>query len=322
MNICVQATKPGDSSVLEVVNREPGSPGPEEVLLRQEAIGVNFVDIYHRTGIYPLPGWPSTLGVEGAGIVKAIGSEVTNIRVGDRIVYGGVLGGYASKRIIPASRAVRLPDKVSSEVAAASMLRAMTVHMLTAVVHKVDSGQTILVHAAAGGLGGLLVQWIKTLGATVIATVGSSEKAEIARLHGADHVIVGRDADYAAEVEALTGGTFVDYAIDGIGGATLLKTLGCVKPFGIVASIGQAAGPIPPVSVVEIGRRSLSLARPSIMGYLGLKGGYDAAAQAAIAMMAAGIAADVGARYSLTDAAQAQDVLERGDTTGSVLLLP
>ncbi len=322
MSICVQATKPGDGSVLEVVEIEAARPGPNDVLLRQEAVGVNFVDIYHRAGIYPLPTWPATLGVEGAGVVEAVGDDVENIRIGDRIAYAGALGAYADTRVIPASRAVPLPTSVSSQAAAATMLRAMTVHMLTSVVHEVRAGQTILVHAAAGGLGGLLVRWIKTVGATVIGTVSSPEKAEVARAHGVDHVIVGRDADFGAEVEALTMGAFVDYAIDGIGGSTLGKTLGCVKPFGVVASIGQAAGPIPPIPVSELGRRSLSLARPSIMGYLAVEGGYAAAADSAISMMVAGIVADVSATFPLAQAARAHEALERGETTGSILLLP
>lgn len=322
MSLCVQATAPGDVAVLKAVERALPAPGPGEIVLRQEAIGVNFVDIYHRTGMYPLPAWPSVLGVEGAGVVEAVGSDVGHVQVGDRVVYGGALGGYASTRLVPAARAVLLPETVGSDVAAASMLRLMTVHMLTEVVHKITAGQTVLVHAAAGGLGGVLVQRLKSLGATVIGTVGSAAKAEIARARGADHVIVGRDADYAGEVETLTDGRFVDYAIDGVGGATLLKTMDCVKPFGMVASIGQSAGPIAPISVGEIGKRSLSLSRPSIMGFLALPGGYATAAEAAVSMMAQGITAEIGGTWQLADAARAHEALESGNTAGSVLLIP
>ncbi len=203
------------------------------------------------------------------------------------------------------------------------MLRGLTAHMLLTRTYQVNAGSTILIHAAAGGLGALLVRWTKHLGATVIGTAGSAEKAQIAKAYGADHVIVGRDADIVSEVAALTGGKGVDFAIDGIGGDMLLKTLACVRPFGTVASIGQAAGPIAPIGVEELGpRRSLSLARPSIMAYLADPHTYSVASAALIAMMQAGVVAEIGGEYPLAEAARAHADLEAGRTTGSLLLIP
>ncbi|SFH77961.1 NADPH2:quinone reductase [Collimonas sp. OK307] len=315
----------GGTDQLEVVTCEPPQlPGPGEVRIRHEAIGVNFVDIYHRTGLYPLAAMPAVLGVEGAGVIDAVGEGVEHLAIGDRIAYAGApVGAYAATRLLPQAKAILLPDSISSGLAAASMLRGLTAHMLLTRTYQVSAGSTILVHAAAGGLGALLVRWAKHLGATVIGTVGSAEKAQIAKTYGADHVIVGRDADIVAEVAAMTGGKGVDFAIDGIGGEMLLKTLACVRPFGTVASIGQAAGPIAPINVGELGpRRSLSLARPSIMAYLADPHTYSVASAALIAMMQAGVVAEIGGEYPLAEAARAQADLEAGRTTGSLLLIP
>lgn len=314
----------GGTDQLEVVSCEPQLPGLGEVRIRQEAIGVNFVDIYHRTGLYPLAAMPAVLGLEGAGVIDAVGEGVEHLTIGDRIAYAGApVGAYAATRLLSQAKAILLPDNISSRLAAASMLRGLTAHMLLTRTYHVSADSTILIHAAAGGLGALLVRWAKHLGATVIGTAGSAEKAQIAKAYGADHVIVGRDADIVAEVAALTGGKGVDFAIDGIGGDMLLKTLACVRQFGTVASIGQAAGPIAPINVVELGpRRSLSLARPSIMAYLADPHTYSVASAALIAMMQAGVVAEIGGEYPLAQAARAQADLEAGRTTGSLLLIP
>jgi len=324
MNYSVRMTGVGGVDQLEMVPQEPLEPGPGEVRIRHEAIGVNFIDIYHRIGLYPLPALPAVLGVEGAGTIEAVGVGVTLLSPGDRVAYAGApVGAYASTRLLPEARAIRLPDDISLQLAAASMMRGITAHMLLTRTYPISSGTTILVHAAAGGLGAILVRWAKHLGAVVIGTVSSEEKAVLARAHGADHVVIGRDADIVGEVAGLTGGRGVDVAYDGIGGDMLLKTFGCVRPFGTVASIGQAAGPIPPVAVEAIGpRRSLSLARPSVMAYAADPVIYPVAAKALLTAMRSGVTASIGGEYPLAEAAQAQADLEAGRSTGSLLLIP
>lgn len=323
MDMIVRMTAVGGVDALEVTECLQEMPGPGLVRIRHEAIGVNFIDIYHRTGIYPLP-LPSVIGVEGAGHIEALGEGVTGLTVGDRVAYAGApVGAYASTRLIPASRLTRLPEGVSSRQAAASMLKGLTAHMLLTRTYQVKTGTTLLIHAAAGGLGSMLVRWAKHLGAIVIGTAGSTEKAAIARAYGADHIVVGREADLVSEIAALTDGVGVDYAIDGIGGDMLLKSLACTRRFGAVASIGQAAGPIPPVAVEEIGPlRSLTLARPSVVAYAADKDIYPQTAAALLEAMQRGIIAEIGREYPLANAAQAQDDLEAGRTTGSLLLIP
>ncbi|HEY5363443.1 MAG TPA: quinone oxidoreductase [Aestuariivirga sp.] len=313
----------GDVDKLSVRPGIPEAPGPGFVRIRHEAIGVNFIDIYHRIGLYPII-TPAVLGVEGAGVIEAVGTDVTGLAIGDRIAYAGApVGAYASTRVLPAARAIRLPDDISFETAAATMLRGLTAHMLLTMTFPVGRGTTVLIHAAAGGIGSILVRWAKHLGAIVIGTVGSEEKAARAKALGADHVIIGRNADIVNVVASLTNGRGVDFAIDGIGGEMLLKSINCVRPFGTVASIGQAAGPIPLLSVDSLGpRRSISLARPSIMAYSADLTVYPAAAQALFSAMQIGIVGDIGAKYSLSEAATAQASLEHGTTTGSILLLP
>jgi NADPH2:quinone reductase len=284
-------------------------------------IGVNFLDIYHRSGRYPLA-MPAVLGVEAVGEVTAVGTAVTDLRVGDRVVYAGApTGAYASDRLLPGWRAIKLPDGINAETAAAGFLKGLTVQMLMRRVYAVKTGDWVLVQGAAGGLGTLLCKWAKRDGAKVIGTVSSPAKAERARANGADHVIIGRDADFAAEVARLTDGRLADVAYDGIGGETLLKTLDCVRPFGTVASIGQAAGPIPKLAVEEIGpRRSLIFARPSVMGYINDPTTYRQAAAETLAALSEGITPYIGAIYGLSDVAQAHRDLEAGHNQGSLLL--
>jgi NADPH2:quinone reductase len=324
MTYAIRMTRPGGIDVLEGVDVALPPPGPGQILLRHAAIGVNFIDIYHRSGLYPLAAMPAVLGVEGAGTVVAVGPDVATLAAGDRVAYAGApVGAYAAERLLPAERAIALPADIREEVAATALARGITAHMLLTKIYPVERGTVILVHAAAGGLGSLLTKWAKRLGATVIGTVGSAAKGAAAQANGADHVIVGRDADFAQEVAALTAGRGVDVAYDGIGGTTLLKTLQCVRPFGVVASIGQAGGPIPPIEVEELGpRRSLALARPSVMAYMSVLDSYRRAADAVVGMLQAGLAPEIGRPYELAQAARAHADLESGRTTGSVYLVP
>ncbi|SMF80965.1 NADPH2:quinone reductase [Tistlia consotensis] len=321
MDCMVRMTGPGGVERLEVLPCAPQEPGPGEIRIRHDAIGVNFLDIYHRTGLYPLPGLPAVLGVEGAGVVEAVGPGVAALAPGQRVAYcGAPVGAYAATRLLPAARAVPLPEGIAARLAAAAMLRGLTAHMLLTRVHPVGPDTTLLVLAAAGGLGALLVRWASRLGARVIGTVGSPAKAALAERAGAGAVIVGRDVDLPAEVAALTGGRGVDFAVDGVGGAGLLKVLGCVRPFGTVANVGQAAGPVPPLRIEQIGSRRLS--RPSVMAYSADPEAYPAAAAALFAALREGIVPEIGAEYPLAEAARAQADLEAGRTVGSLLLIP
>lgn len=323
MDIQIEIRALGGADVLSAAAIEAKDPGPGEIRLRQHAVGVNFVDIYHRTGSYPVPGLPVVPGVEGAGIVEAVGEGVTDVAPGDRVAYAGLpLGAYASTRLLPAWRAIRLPETVSFELAAGSMLRGLTVAMLTSKVFPLAAGHTILVHAGAGGLGQYLTRWSKRLGATVIATVSNPEKAQISKDAGADHVIVGRDADYVAQVLSLTGGKGADFIVDGIGGEGLVRNFQAIRPFGLVASIGQAAGPIPPVPIAALNAKAAALARPSVIAFISDPEAYAKAAALVFEMMAQGVTAAIGGTYPLAEARRAHEDMEAGKTTGSLLLIP
>lgn len=323
MAFVIQLRSPGGIAQLEAAEVVLPAPGADEILVRQTAIGVNFIDIYLRRGYYPLPVLPAVLGIEGAGVVTAVGDDVAGLQVGDRVAYAGAVGAYATERLLPAWRAIPLPPAITDVAAASALARGMTAHMLMTRIHAVGPDTVALVHGAAGGLGSLLVQWAKRAGAIVIGVVGSAPKAALAREAGCDHVIVGRDIDLAAEVAALTGGCGVDVAYDGVGGAMLRRTLACVRPFGTVASIGQVAGAIPPLDVDELGpRRSLIFARPSVMAYMSDLTTYRRAAAAVMKTMADGLLPAIGQTYPLAEVARAQADLEAGRTTGSVALLP
>ena len=319
----IRLKAPGGAEQLELAQAELPPLAADEIRLRQTAIGVNFIDIYQRMGLYALPD-AKIPGVEAVGIISAVGADVQGFKVGDRIAYAGApVGAYASERNLPAWRAIKLADTLSDDVVASSFVKAITAHMLLNRTYPVAGGTVLLVHSAAGGLGQLLTRWASHLGATVIGTVGSEAKAEIARQAGARHVIVGRDADFARIVGDLTEKRGVDVAYDGVGGATLLKTLACVRPFGVVASIGQAAGPIPPVDVGDLGpRRSLSLARPSVMAYLNETEAYHLAAKAVLAGIENGVLTVAGQSYPLSEAARAHADLEAGVTSGALYLKP
>src|SRR5579859_742785 len=317
----IRLKAPGGAEQLEWSSVELPAPASDEIRLRQTAIGVNFIDIYQRLGLYALPE-ARIPGVEAVGIVTAVGAAVSSFKPGDRIAYAGApVGAYASERNLPAWRAVKLPDDLSDEVVASVFVKGITAHMLLNRVASVGRGTTLMVHSAAGGLGQLLTRWASHLGATVIGTVGSEAKAEIAREAGVHHVIVGRGADFAREVAELTNERGVDVAYDGVGGTTLRQTLACVRPFGVVASIGQAGGPIPPLDAEELGpRRSIMLARPSVMAYMNDAESYRAAAEAVLAAIAAGILKGDGKPYGLSEAARAHTDLESGRSSGALYL--
>jgi NADPH2:quinone reductase len=313
---------PGDVTRFRLQDQPPQSPGAGEIRIRHQAVGTNFLDVYHRKGIYALPSYPAVIGVEAAGVVEKIGPDVSGFRPGERVAYAGPpAGAYASTRIVAAERVMALPDAVSAKVAASSLLKGMTAYMLLRKVTDVGQGSTVLIHAAAGGLGSILVRWAKSLGATVIGSVSSPEKAALAASYGADHLIVGRGADIVAEVKRLTGGNGVDAAYDGIGGDMLLQTIRAVRPFGTAVTIGQAAGPIPPVAVEAL-RPGKSLSHPSIMAWCADPGRYREAAEAAIAAMGRGIVCEISAEYALAEVARAHEEMESGRSAGSILLLP
>jgi len=311
----------GGPEVLQWEQIEVGPPGPGELKIRQEAAGLNFIDVYHRTGLYPRP-MPFIPGVEGAGIVDAIGKDVTRLKVGDRVAYAGPMGGYAEERLIDADRAVRLPDGISSEQAAAAMLQGLTAHMLLFGVHRVQPGETILIHAAAGGVGLIVCQWAKALGATVIGTVGSDDKAELARAHGCDHPIVYTRQDFAAEVARITDGEKLPVVYDSVGRDTFMKSLDCLRRRGTMVSFGNASGPVDPFSPAILAQKgSLFLTRPTMYDYVATREELERAASDLFDVVTDGkVKIEVKQRFALKDAADAHRALEGRKTTGSTVL--
>lgn len=314
----------GGPEVLQWENVDPGSPGTGEVLIRQEAVGLNFIDVYHRSGLYPLPGLPAIPGMEGAGIVEAIGEGVVDFVPGDRIAYAGMPpGAYAEKRLIPAHRLVKIPDAVSLETAAAMMLCGMTARYLLKGCYPVKTGTTLLVHAAAGGVGTILCQWAKALGATVIGTVGSSEKAALASENGCDHPILYTQADWVRRVREITGNRGVDVVYDSVGKDTFEHSLDCLRPMGMMVTFGQASGAIPPVDLSVLAQKgSLFLTRPTLMTYTERR--EDLLAHAADlfdVVMRGVVRIHIGQRYPLREVQQAHRDLEARKTVGSTILL-
>ncbi|WP_026076154.1 quinone oxidoreductase family protein [Noviherbaspirillum massiliense] len=296
----------------------------ECVRVRHAAVGVNFVDVYHRTGLYALPSLPATLGVEGAGVIEEVGAGVSHLRAGQRVAYAGPpVGSYASVRDLPAERAIPLPDGIPCDQAAGAMLRGITAHMLFRYVRPIAAGDTVLVHAAAGGLGLVLVQWAKALGARVIGTVGSSAKAELALAHGLDCAVLYREQNFVAAVKEFTNGEGVHFAIDGIGGETVLRTLEAVRPYGMVASIGQVAGDIALLDTALLGpSRSIAFSRPGVFRFMSDLQRYREGAKATLERLAGGMKISVGMELPLSRAEEAHRMLEAGATTGSLLLRP
>lgn len=324
MTKAIRLHRTGGPEVLELEDITVGDPGPGEIRMRQTAIGLNFIDTYHRTGLYSLP-LPSGLGLEAAGVVEAVGPGVTAFKPGDRVAYpAGPLGAYAEARLIPADRVIAIPDGVSDEMAAAMILKGMTAHYLLHRTYPVKPGDTILFHAAAGGVGLIACQWAKALGATVIGTVGTEEKAALARAHGCDHAIIYTRENFTERVREITGGRGVPVVYDSIGAATFEDSLDCLARFGMMVSFGNATGPLPLFdSSVLATKGSLYLTRPTLLTHCEDRGLMEEGAEALFAAVAAGtLRIEINQRWSLKDAAEAHRTLEARRTTGSSLLIP
>ncbi len=320
--LAVEAKAAGGPEVLEVVERDLPSPGPGQILVRHAAVGLNFIDTYHRSGLYPVK-YPQVLGLEAAGHVEAVGEGVTRFAVGDRVAYNGTMGAYAQASVVPADRAVKVPEGVELEVAAAVLLKGMTAEFLVRRCFPVQAGQTVLVHAAAGGVGQILVQWAKALGATVIATVGSEAKAEIVRDLGADHVILYDHEDVAARVAEITGGAGVPVVYDGVGRDTFQGSLKSLGRRGVLVTYGNASGPVPPFAPLELGAKSAFITRPRLFDYIVTTEELDESASALFKVLASGaVKIEIGQRFPLADARAAHEALEGRKTTGATVLVP
>jgi len=313
----------GGPEVLTWEDIPAGQPGPGQVLLRQTAIGLNFIDVYHRTGLYPVT-LPGSIGSEAAGVVEEIGEGVTDLKVGQRVAYaGGPPGAYVEKRVMQASRLVPLPDGIDDKVAASIMLQGMTTEYLLERTYPVKKGETILFHAAAGGVGLLAVQWAKSLGATVIGTVGNTAKAKLAQDHGADHVIDYTQEDFVARVKEITGGKGVPVVYDSVGKDTFLKSLDCLQPRGLLALFGNSSGPAPDFNPgILAAKGSLYLTRPSLAAYTATTDDLRHSAKRLFDQVLSGaVKPNIGQTYKLSEAAQAHRDLEARKTTGSTVLV-
>jgi NADPH2:quinone reductase len=312
----------GGPEVLRLEDVDVGAPAAGEARVRHTAIGVNFVDVYHRTGLYPLP-LPSGIGVEGAGVVEEVGAGVSHVRPGDRVAYNGPVGSYSEARLVPADRLVKLPEGVDDRTAAAALTKGLTVQALVRRTHAVRAGETVLWHAAAGGVGLIATQWLKALGATVIGTVGSDEKAEIARAHGCDHVIVYTREDFPSRVREITGGRGVPVVYDSVGKATFDGSLDCLAPLGLMVSFGNASGPVPPLDIGLLAKKgSLFLTRPTVFTYIARREDLERGAAELFEVVRSGkVKVEIGRTWSLAEAAEAHRALEARETTGSLVLL-
>ena len=313
----------GGPEVMQFETADPTAPGPGQALLRHTAIGLNYIDTYHRSGLYPLP-LPTRLGVEAAGVVEQVGDGVTEVTVGDRVAYAGGLGAYATWNVLPANRLVPLPEGVSEEVAAASLLKGLTVAYLLTRTFVLGAHHTALVHAAAGGVGLLLCQWGRHIGATLIGTVGSADKAELARANGATHVIEYRSEDVPQRVRELTDGSGVDVGYDSVGAASFDWTLNSLKPLGMFVSYGNASGPVPPIDPTVLQNKgSLFFTRPTLATYTAERRDLLTLANEFFSLVANGtIKVHINQRYPLDELVQAHKDLEGRATTGSTILLP
>lgn len=320
----IRIARTGGPEVLEYVDVEVGEPGPGEARVRHHAIGVNFIDVYFRTGLYPQP-LPSGLGQEGAGVVEAVGAGVTHVKPGDRVAYAArPNGAYSEVRTMPADILVVLPDAISFETGAAMMLQGLTVQYLLKQTYQVKPGETILFHAAAGGVGLIACQWARAIGANLIGTVGSNEKAALAKAHGAAHVINYNTEDVVQRVIEITGGAKVPVVYDSVGKDTFTRSLDCLQPRGLMVSFGNSSGAVPPFALSELNSRgSLFITRPSLPAYAGTRAQLEAMAADLFEMVASGkIGIEIHQRFPLADAAQAHIALEARKTTGKTILLP
>lgn len=315
----------GGPEVLRLDDVEPGQPRPGEVRLRHTAIGVNYIDVYHRTGVYPLPAFPHGIGMEGAGVIEAVGAGVTELAIGDRVAYAAPPpGGYCEARILPADRLIPLPDDIDDQTAAAMMLQGMTVEYLIHRTFAVKPGMTVLLHAAAGGVGLIACQWLAHLGATVIGTVGSDEKADLARQHGCAHPVVYTREDFVARVREITGGRGVPVVYDSVGQTTFVRSLDCLAPRGMLVSFGNASGKPAAFDPLLLSQKgSLFLTRPVLFDYIASRADLLESAGALIDVVRQGaVSIRVRHQWPLADAAAAHRALEARQTSGSCVLLP
>ena len=324
MAICIHEL--GGPEVLRWEEVALPDPGPGEVLVRHEAVGLNFIDTYHRSGLYPVPSLPTAIGMEAAGVVEAAGppgGAGPSFQPGDRVAYGFGLGGYCERRVMSVDQLVPVPDGVDSETAAAAMLKGMTSWYLCRRTYRLSAGETVLVHAAAGGVGTILGQWCNALGATVIGTVGSAEKGRVAREHGCDHVIFYKDEDFVKCVHDITGGEGVPVVFDGVGKATFDGSLECLARFGTMITFGNASGAVPPFNLLRLSAKGLTVARPSLKPYIERRRDLEEAAGELFGHIEAGrIRLTIGQRFPLANAADAHRALESRATQGCTVLVP
>ncbi|MES2749970.1 MAG: quinone oxidoreductase [Pseudomonadota bacterium] len=316
--------KTGGPEVLQWKDVHVGEPGEGQVRIRHTAIGLNYIDIYMRTGLYPVP-MPGGLGIEAAGVIEAVGSGVSHVKVGDRVAYaGGPPGAYSEVRVMPAAPLVKLPDNVSDKHAAALLLKGMTVQFLIRRTYKVKAGETVLLHAAAGGVGLIACQWLKALGVTVIGTVSSEEKAALAKANGCTHTILYTKEKFAERVRELTDGAGVPVVYDSVGKITWDDSLSCLQPLGMMVSFGNTSGPVAPVNIGQLAAKgSLFVTRPTLATYTAKPGDLQATASDLFDVMASGkVKAEVAQTFALKDAAEAHRALEGSKTVGSTVLIP
>jgi NADPH2:quinone reductase len=318
----IRITETGGPEVMKLVDVEVGDPGPGEVQVRQHAIGLNFIDTYFRSGLYPMP-MPGGVGLEGAGEVTAVGEGVENFAPGDRVAYcDRPPGSYAELRNMPAAPLVKLPEDVDFESAAAMMLKGLTVQYLFRRTYRLQEGQTILFHAAAGGVGLIAMQWAKALGVTVIGTAGSEEKAALARKYGCDHVILYREEDVVTRVREITDGEMVPVVYDGVGKDTFQSSIDCLQPFGLMVSFGNASGAVPPMALTAL-KGSLYITRPTLMAHTANRANLEEMSAELFEMVGSGkVKLEIDRRYALAEAVEAHRDLEGRRTTGSSVILP
>ncbi|MDE2583054.1 MAG: quinone oxidoreductase [Rhodospirillales bacterium] len=323
MTKAIRIHAPGGPDAMKWEDVPTPEPGPGEAVVKHEAVGLNYIDVYFRTGLYKAPSLPLTIGMEGAGVVSAVGTGVTNVAVGDRVAYAGAIGAYATERALPADKLVKLPAEIDCKTGAAMMLQGMTAQYLLRRTHPVKAGETIVVHAAAGGVGLIMCQWARHLGATVIGVVSSEAKAALARAHGATHTIVGYD-NLVAEVKRITGGAMVPVVYDSIGKDTFTASLDCLAPLGLMVSYGNASGPVPPVDIgILAAKGSLYLTRPTLATHTARHADLLATANDLFDVVKQGaVKIEVNQTFALKDAAAAHIALESRKTTGSTVLLP
>jgi NADPH:quinone reductase len=320
----IRIHKTGGPEVLQWDDVEVGKPGAGQVRIRHTAVGLNYIDTYQRSGLYPLP-LPSGIGLEAAGIVEEVGEGVNHVKVGDRVAYaGGPAGAYAQERVMPAGPLVRLPKEISDTAAAAMLLQGLTAQYLVRRTYKPRSGEIVLLHAAAGGVGLIVSQWLKSLGVTVIGTVGSEAKAELARQHGCAHTIQYAKENFVARVREITGGKGVPVVYDSVGKDTWEGSLDCLQPFGLMVSFGNSSGPVAPVNIGQLATKgSLYVTRPALATYTAERADLEAMAEDLFSVIASGVVkTEVRQVYALKDAAQAHRDLEGRKTTGSTVLTP